>query len=86
MVNRLPAEPSSKCRPLLFWCCWVLVNPRLSESGLCNILFIQNLIFLRLLLAAGGFATFGSAIVGGAGSTFWALGFRPLDLGIFDKL
>jgi len=50
MINRLPAKPSSKCRPLLFWCCWVLVNPGFSESGLCNILFIQNLIFFRLFL------------------------------------
>src|ERR1700751_637484 len=33
MINRLPAKQSSKCRPLLFWCCWVLVNPGFSESG-----------------------------------------------------
>ena len=50
MINRLPAKQPSKCRPLLFWCCWVLVNPGFSESGLSKIRFIQNVIFLRLLL------------------------------------
>ena len=50
MINRLPAKQSSKCRPLLFWCCWVLVFPGFSERGLSKIRFIQNLIFLRLLL------------------------------------
>ena len=49
MINRLPAKQPSKCRPLLFWCCWVLVNPGFSESGLSKIRFIQNVIFLRLL-------------------------------------
>ena len=48
VINRLPAKQSSKCRPLLFWRCWVVVNPGFSESGLSKIGFIQNLIFLRL--------------------------------------
>jgi hypothetical protein len=48
VINRLPAKQSSKCRPLLFWRCWVVVNPGFSESGLSKIRFIQNLIFLRL--------------------------------------
>ena len=34
VINRLPAKQSSKCRPLLFWRCWVVVNPGFSESGL----------------------------------------------------
>ena len=50
MINPLPPKQSSKCRPLLFWCCRVLVNLGFNESGLSKIGFSQNLIFLRLLL------------------------------------